>query len=208
MLGRFITFEGGEGTGKTTQLKRLAAWLEARGLEIVPTREPGGTPGAEAIRRLVVEGDAVRWDSMSELLLFAAARQDHLERLILPALARQAWVLCDRYLDSTRVYQGIAGGLGRERVDLLHRDLLGARLPDLTIVLDLPVEQAFQRLDMLGLERRFEQKGRAFHELVRQGFLDLAREAPERMAVVDASRDVETVASDVRDLVARRFALS
>jgi dTMP kinase len=206
--GRFITFEGGEGAGKTTQLERLARWLEGRGLEVVRTREPGGTPGAEAIRGLLVEGAAERWLPSTELLLVAAARDDHLRRLILPALARGAWVLCDRYVDSTYAYQGVAGGLGPERIGALHERVLEAPRPDLTLLLDLPHAVGLARREAAGRTTRFDAMDEAFHARVREGFLALAAGEPDRIALVDASPDPEAVATHIRDLVARRFALS
>jgi len=189
--GRFVTFEGGEGAGKTTQLRRLAERLAGRGLEVVATREPGGTPGAEAIRGLIVQGTAERWRPLSELYLFLAARDDHLHRLVLPAIERGAWVLCDRFADSSRVYQGYAGGLGVELVDALHGPLLEGARPNLTLLLDLPVEIGLARCQARGDLARFEAKGQAFHERVREGFLLLARREPERFAVVDAAGDPE-----------------
>jgi dTMP kinase len=205
--GRFITFEGGEGAGKTTQLERLARWLEGLGLEVVRTREPGGTPGAEAVRALLVEGAAERWLPSTELLLVAAARDDHLRRLILPALARGEWVLCDRYTDSTFAYQGVAGGLGPERIAALHERVLDAPRPDLTLLLDLPPAFGLARREAAGRSTRFDGMDEAFHERVRQGFLDLAASEPDRIALVDASPAADEVATRIRDLVARRLDL-
>lgn len=190
----FITFEGGEGAGKSTQLPRLAAMLRKLGKRVVTTREPGGTEGAERIRDLAVAGDVDRWSPLAELLLMTAARVDHVERVIAPALEQGAWVLCDRFIDSTRVYQGIAGGLGQDRIDALHDLLLPQPRPDLTILLDLPVEIAAARRAEAGGGGRFEAKGRAFHERVRTGFLDLARSEPKRFVVVDARDGAEAVA--------------
>lgn len=205
--GRFVTFEGGEGAGKTTQTARAAAWLESRGLGVLRTREPGGTEGAEAIRRLLVEGSPERWTALSELLLVAAARTEHLARVIDPALAAGKWVVCDRFLDSTRVYQGLAAGLGLELVDRLQGELLRFRLPDLTLVLDLPVEQGLERSRTARPESRFERKGEAFHERVREGFRTLARAEPDRIVLVDAARPEEEVAREIRALLAARFGL-
>lgn len=205
--GRFVTFEGGEGAGKTTQAARAAAWLESLGLGVLRTREPGGTEGAEAIRRLLLEGSPERWTALSELLLVAAARTEHLARAIEPALAAGRWVVCDRYLDSTRVYQGLAAGLGLELVDRLQGELLRFRRPDLTLVLDLPVEQGMERNRTAGAESRFERKGEAFHERVREGFRTLARAEPDRIVLVDATRPEEEVASEIRALLAARFGL-
>ena len=205
--GRFVTFEGGEGAGKTTQLERLASWLEGRGLEVVRTREPGGTPGAEAVRRLLVEGGAERWLPSTELLLVAAARDDHLRRLVLPALARGAWVLCDRYTDSTYAYQGVGGGLDPERIAALHEHVLDAPRPDLTLLLDLPPAAGLARREAAGRSTRFDAMDEAFHARVREGFLALAAGEPDRIALVDASPDPDAVAAAIRELVAGRFAL-
>lgn len=205
--GRFLTFEGGEGAGKSTQLLRLAAFLEARGIAVVRTREPGGTEGAEAIRALLLEGGAERWSPICELLLVCAARRDHLDKTIEPALADGRWVLCDRYLDSTRVYQGIAGGLGLALVDRLQIELLGFPLPDLTILFDVPVEVGLARRHGQGGASRFERKGDTFHETVRSGFLELARAEPDRFLLVDAARPADVVAGEIEGAVAARFGL-
>jgi dTMP kinase len=205
--GRFVTFEGGEGAGKSTQIARLAARLEATGLRVLRTREPGGTEEAEAIRRLLLEGRAERWTPTAELLLVAAARAEHLARVIEPALEAGVWVLCDRYLDSTRVYQGLAGGVGLERVDRLQREVLGFRLPDLTILLDLPVEVGLARRRAAGAGSRFERKGPAFHARVREGFRMLAEAEPERIALVDADRPLEEVEAAILALLRARFGI-
>jgi dTMP kinase len=182
--GRFVTFEGGEGAGKSTQLAHLAASLGARGLEVLATREPGGTAGAEAIRGLLVDGPQARWRPLAELYLFLAARAD-----------------------STRVYQGIAGGLGLELVDALQAPLLGQHRPDLTVLLDLPVEVGLARCAARGGSTRFEAKGMDFHQRVRAGFLGLVALEPERFAVVDASGDEATVAGMVWRVAAARLGL-
>lgn len=205
--GRFITFEGGEGAGKSTQLLRLARKLRSLKLQVVTTREPGGTEGAEAIRRLLLAGPAERWRPLSELFLFMAARDDHLHRAVLPALAQGAWVLCDRFVDSTRVYQGYAGGLGVELVDRLHAPLLDGHWPDLTLLLDLPVPIGMARCAARGALARFEAKGTAYHERVRIGFLQLASREPERFAIIDARAEVEAVADAIFAAVAARFGL-
>jgi dTMP kinase len=204
--GRLVTFEGGDGAGKSTQIERLAAALRAAGLDPLVTREPGGTPGAEQIRQLLVEGPADRWLPLSEALLLLAARYDHVVRRIAPALADGRWVLCDRFMDSTRVYQGVAGAVGAAVIDRLHTAVLGDLRPDLTVILDVPVATGLARRGALG-RQRYEQMTRAFHERVREGFLALARAEPERCMVVDATRPVDAVAGDVRALVARRFGL-
>jgi dTMP kinase len=171
----------------------------------VRTREPGGTPGAEAIRALVLGGAVERWSSGAEALLMTAARLDHVERLIRPALAAGKWVLCDRFADSTRVYQGIAGGVGLERIDALHELFLDQARPDLTILLDLPPEAGLGRRARAGGGSRFEAKGVAFHEAVREGFLDLARRSPERVLVIDASRSATAVAATIEAGLRDRF---
>ncbi len=200
--GRFVTLEGGEGAGKSTQLVRLKARLEAEGHEVVATREPGGSTRAEAIRRFVLAGHALRHGPFAELLLFAAARADHVERLIRPALARGAFVLCDRFIDSTRVYQGRLGTLGDASVAALERVAIGPTRPDLTLVLDVPAKlgavRAGQRRELTGAALdRFEREGLAFHTSVRDGFLAIAREEPERCAVVDASRGPDVVEREI-----------
>lgn len=205
--GRLITFEGGEGVGKTTQISRLAAVLREAGLDVVTTREPGGTEGAEAIRLLVTEGAADRWSPLTETLLFLAARHDHVERLIEPALADGRFVLCDRFIDSTRVYQGLAGTLGLDLIDRLHGVIFENIRPDLTVLLDLPVETGLARRHATGEVNRFEKKVTGFHDEVRQGFLELASSEPDRIRVIDAAPEAAEVSDRIVDLVAGRFAL-
>ena len=195
--GRFITLEGGEGAGKTTQLRRLVDYLGRAGQSVRATREPGGTPGAEEIRTLVTGGKVDRWHPMTELLLMMAARSDHIERVIRPSLARGEWVVSDRFHDSSRVYQGLAGGLGLETVDRLHEPLLDGVLPDLTLILDLPVETGLARRGNEGGGGRFEAKDRGFHEAVRQGFRELAAREPRRFAIIDASVGVDEVSRQI-----------
>lgn len=202
--GRLITFEGGEGAGKSTQIERLAAALRAADLDPLVTREPGGTPGAEQIRQLLVQGPPERWLPLSEALLLLAARYDHVVRRIAPALADGRWVLCDRFMDSTRVYQGVAGAVGEAVIERLHASVLGDLRPDLTVILDVPVATGLGRQGTPG-RQRYERMTKAFHERVREGFLALARAEPERCVVVDAARPVGVVADDVRALVAGRF---
>lgn len=206
--GRLIVFEGGEGAGKSTQLHRLAAALGTIGHRCVTTREPGGTSGAEAIRQLLVDGAPKRWDPLTETLLLMAARRDHLVGVIRPALADGLWVLCDRFADSTRVYQGIAGGVGLELVDRLQRLVAGDLEPDLTLVLDLPPEVGLARRAAATGGNRFEQLGMAFHRRVRDGFLELVQGARGRYVVIDAAPPVDQVAAAVRRAVADRFALA
>jgi dTMP kinase len=206
--GRFITFEGGEGAGKTTQIRWLAERLTALAHEVVTTREPGGSPGAEALRDLLVRGEADRWSPLSETLILYAAREDHLERLIRPALARGAWVLSDRFADSTRAYQGAGGGAPRGVITMLEEAVVGPVRPDLTLILDLPVEAGLERARVRGGgEERFERKGRDFHERLRAGFLAIAAAEPERCTVVDASQPPEAVAAAIWGAVRDRLSV-
>lgn len=202
-MARFITFEGGEGVGKTTQIARLKQRLEAAGRTVLATREPGGTPGAEEVRRLLVTGEPGRWDAWSEALLIAAARRDHVERVIRPALAAGTWVLCDRFLDSTLAYQGIVAGIGTEAVEALHALAIGRLRPDLTLVLDLDPAVGLARAGQrAGDEGRFEARGLAFHEKLRAAFLAIAKAEPGRCKVIDASRDVSIVENEILRSVA------
>ncbi|MFQ8431003.1 dTMP kinase [Amaricoccus sp. W119] len=200
--GRFITFEGIDGSGKSTQLRALAARLRERGGTVVATREPGGAPGAEEIRRLLVEGAPGRWSPETEILLFTAARRDHLERVIRPALDRGETVLCDRFVDSTRAYQGIARADLRATVDALH-DLMIGREADLTLILDLDPARAVARERARGgTEDRFERFGTAFQVRLRAAYLALAEEFPARCRVVPADGEAEAVAARIAEIVA------
>jgi dTMP kinase len=193
----FITFEGIDGSGKSTQARMLADGLRAGGTDVLLTREPGGSPGAEEIRRLVLEGDPDRWSPETELLLFTAARRDHLERTIAPALAAGQVVICDRFADSTRIYQGLTRGDLRAAVDSLHR-LMIAREPDLTFLIDIDPATGLARAKARnGHEERFEDFGEAMQRKARAGFLALAREFPARFRVIDGARAPEAVAADV-----------
>jgi dTMP kinase len=204
--GRFITLEGGEGAGKSTQVVRLAAWLEGRGHEVVATREPGGSPGAEMIRKLLVEGPAERWDGATEALLHVAARRDHLRSTVWPALKRGAWVISDRFADSTRAYQGYGHGLDLAMLARLHDIAIGGFQPDLTLLLDLPVGAGLARAAVRrGAETRYESLPRDFHDRVRRGFLQIAAAEPGRCAIVDASGDVESIAAAIAQVVAGRL---
>ncbi|MDH3229229.1 MAG: dTMP kinase [Alphaproteobacteria bacterium] len=206
---RFITLEGGEGGGKSTQSRRLAAWLGTAVGEVVLTREPGGSPGAEQIRSLLVDGDVRRWDALSEALLHFAARRDHLVATILPALARGAWVLSDRFADSTMAYQGYGHGVDRSVLAELYRICVGALKPDLTLILDLPVEEGLARaVGRAAGEDRYERMDRDFHERLRQGFLEIARKEPERCAVIDAAPDEDAVHAAIIAAVGERLAIS
>ena len=195
--GLFITFEGIDGSGKSTQCRLLAEKLQAAGREVVLTREPGGSPGAEEIRRLVLEGDPDKWSAETEILLFTAARRDHLERTIEPALAAGKVVICDRFADSTRMYQGLSRGDLRATVDQLH-DLMIGREPDLTILIDMDPATGLSRAKgRQGTEERFEDFGLSLQEKMRAGFLALAQEFPDRFRVLDGDRALDTVAQDV-----------
>ncbi|MCP5410972.1 MAG: dTMP kinase [Alphaproteobacteria bacterium] len=208
VTGRFITLEGGEGTGKSTQIRRLAAALEQRGITVVATREPGGSPGAEEIRKLMVTGEPGRWDVMTETLLAYAARADHVGRTIGPALLDGKWVVSDRFSDSTFVYQGVGRGLDRETIRRIDSAVLDDFKPDLTLVLDLDVAIGLKRAKARGAgEDRFEKFGAEFHERLRQGFLDIARRFPERCRVIDAAGSEDEVAAAIFAAVAARFDL-
>ncbi|MBY6082735.1 dTMP kinase [Ruegeria arenilitoris] len=199
--GLFLTFEGIDGSGKSTQARRLAESLEAVGHDVVLTREPGGSPGAEEIRRLVLEGDPDRWSAETEILLFTAARRDHLERTIEPALNAGRIVICDRFADSTRMYQGLSRGDLRALVDQLHGLMIG-REPDLTLLIDMDPEIGLSRAKgRQGTEERFEDFGPALQKRMRSGFLALADEFKDRFRVIDGNRDVDSVAVDVRETV-------
>ncbi|MBU2981721.1 dTMP kinase [Lentibacter algarum] len=193
---RFITLEGVDGSGKSTQSRLLKDALEAEGYEVLLTREPGGSKGAEEIRTLVLEGEPDRWSAETEILLFTAARRDHLERTIEPALAAGKVVLCDRFVDSTRVYQGISRGDLRSTVDQLHALMIGCEA-DLTLLFDMDPSTGLSRAKARQTsEERFEDFGLELQVKMRAGFLELAKAEPERFAVIDASQNIDTVASD------------
>ena len=207
--GRFISFEGGEGAGKSTQARRLAAALEKRGISCVITREPGGSPGAEEIRNLLVNGEPGRWDGLTETLLLYAARTDHVARTIKPAMEQGRWVLCDRFADSTWAYQGAGRGIDRETVRRIEAVAIGDFKPDCTFILDLPAEEGLKRANArASAESRFEQFDIGFHERLRQAFLDIAKRAPDRCRVIDAGADEDTVAQAIWKASAARFGLS
>ena len=208
--GRFITFEGGEGAGKSTQVRRLIAALKKHGIDAVATREPGGSPSAEEIRSLLVSGPPDRWKPMSEALLINAARVEHLERLIRPSLAEGRWVISDRFADSTTAYQGYAQRLGLDVTRTLETLVVGDTRPDLTIVLDVPVDSGLSRAasrevrDPAG-ETRYERFSVKFHEVLRQGFLDIAAAEPERCIVIDAVQPEADVAAQIWQAVQTRI---
>lgn len=196
--GRFITFEGGEGAGKSTQVARLLERLRARDIDVMKTREPGGSDGAEEIRAIALNGDAGRWSPMTETMLMFAARSDHLEKTIRPALEAGRWVVCDRFADSSRAYQGAGGGTSAAFIEVLDAAVVGPTQPDLTLIFDLPVEVGLERAFGRGLfETRFESKGVAFHERLRARFLQIAAEKADRCVVIDAVGDVEAIEARV-----------
>jgi dTMP kinase len=205
---RFISLEGGDGSGKSTQIARLVAALNKRGIATLATREPGGSPGAEEIRKLVLTGEPGRWDVMTETLLMFAARADNVARAIKPALAAHKWVICDRFTDSTYAYQGAGGGLARETIRRLETLALGDFRPDLTLILDVPVDIGIARTHGRAHdETRFEKFNSDFHERLRQAYLSIARRDPMRCVVIDAAADEDTMAKAIWTAVAKRYKL-
>lgn len=195
--GLFVSFEGIDGSGKSTQSRMLADRLRAEGVDVIHTREPGGSPGAEEIRALVLQGDPDRWSAETEILLFTAARRDHLERTIQPALAAGKVVICDRFADSTRMYQGLSRGNLRTKVDALHDLMIGVE-PDLTLLIDMDPTIGLSRAKARNtVEERFEDFGASLQEAMRAGFLALAKEYADRFRVIDGARDADSVAEDV-----------
>lgn len=208
MRGRFITFEGGEGTGKSTHAAMLAQRLRSLGIGVVLTREPGGSPGAEIIRHVLLSGAAKPLGTAAEAILFAAARDDHVRQTIAPALARGRWVICDRFTDSTRIYQGTLGGVDPNLLRALERVTVGELKPDLTFVLDVPTEIGMARAEKRRGERmadRFEGEGVAFHEKLRDSFRLLALSEPNRCVLIDAAGMRPTVADQIWKVVSDRL---
>jgi dTMP kinase len=206
--GRFITIEGGEGAGKSTQVGLLAEALGRCGIPVQATREPGGSPGGEAIRRLLLEGDAERWDAVSESLLLVAARHDHVTRVIMPSLSQGVWVVSDRFSDSTIAYQGHGKGVALDQLAALHRFALGDFAPDLTLILDLPVEMGLARAAARSAADRFEGLDRAFHERLHRSFRKIAADNPARCALIDASGDPQAVHRAIAAAVAQRLGVA
>lgn len=202
--GKFLSIEGGEGAGKSTQVRRLADELRARGLDVIVTREPGGSEGGEAIRELLMQGEVKRWSSHTEALLFAAARADHVEKVIQPALGIGTWVISDRFIDSSRAYQGVAGGIDDAAVLALHAFGSRGLLPDRTLVLEVPPEIGAERAAARdgAAADRFAARGRAFHDDVAAAFRRFAAAEPDRVRLIDAGGDVDTVAAGVIEAVA------
>jgi dTMP kinase len=208
MRGRFITFEGGEGTGKSTQASLLAERLRGYGLGVVVTREPGGSPGAEAIRHVVLSGAAQPLGSHAEAILFAAARDDHVSQLIRPALEAGRWVICDRFADSTRIYQGVLGNVDPRVISSLERITVGDTKPDVTVILDVPTELGFERASSRrgrGRTDRFEAETLEFHDKLREAYRELAEREPDRCVLIDAGGEASTVADAVWAVINRRL---
>lgn len=211
--GKFITFEGGEGSGKSTQAQRLAAFIRTAGVEVVLTREPGGTAFAEQVRDLILSSTTAKHGATAEALLFFAARADHVETLIRPALGAGKWVICDRFTDSTRVYQGVAGSVPADAIEALNRIAAGATQPDFTVILDIDaavgLARATERREATGKSSAgadpFEQRDLSFHQRLRQGYLDVAKSDPARCSVIDATGMPDTVEQRVRAAVLGRF---
>ncbi len=208
MRGRFITFEGGEGTGKSTHAARLAERLKTFGVGVHLTREPGGSPGAEIMRYVILSGVAKPLGAEAEAMLFAAARDDHLKTVIRPALDRGVWVICDRFADSTRIYQGVAGDVDSRSIRAMERIVVGDTKPDLTFILDVPAKVGMQRATKRRGDSgadRFENEALAFHEKLRDGFLVLAASEPKRCVVIDATVPKEDVAEQIWRIVSQRL---
>jgi dTMP kinase len=213
-IGKFITFEGGEGGGKSTQSRRLCAALKSRGIDIVATREPGGTEGAEEIRGLLVNGTPGRWQPFTEALLHSAARNEHVATLVRPALEAGQWVVSDRFFDSTLAYQGYAQGLGCETIESLTQLTIGAFRPDLTLILDLPPETGLERASARSdgasgpAEDRYERMGADFHRALRDGFLEIAKREPQRCVIIDATDSEDDVEAAIWRAVSERLGLA
>jgi dTMP kinase len=206
--GKFITLEGGEGAGKSTQARRLAAFLRRQGKRVVLTREVGGAPGAEKIRQIWLEEGEKYWDKTSELMLVFAARREHLVKTVWPALKRGAWVISDRFMDSTRAYQGMDGGAHMQQIERLYHEIAGSFEPDLTLLLDVPVKSSMARVRKRGgWNDRYQLKPAAFHKKLRRTYLALAKKHKKRFALVDASGDLNRVAKEIEKAVGKRFRL-
>ncbi|MBM7047811.1 MULTISPECIES: dTMP kinase [Rhizobium] len=207
--GLFVSFEGGEGAGKSTQIRRLAERLRELGHDVLVTREPGGSPGAEAVRHVLLSGAAEMFGTRMEAILFAAARNDHVEEVIRPALARGTVVLCDRFMDSSRVYQGVTGNLEADYIEALQRVAVNGVIPDCTLILDIPaeigLERARKRASAVTAPDRFEKEEMQTHEKRREAFLDIAAREPDRCHVVDAQRSEDEIAEDIAAIVDRRL---
>lgn len=206
--GLFVSFEGGEGAGKSTQIRRLAERLRERGHEVLVTREPGGSPGAEAVRHVLLSGAAEMFGTRMEAILFAAARNDHVEEVIRPALARGIVVLCDRFMDSSRVYQGVTGNLESDYIEALQRVAVNGVVPDCTLILDIPAEVGLERARKrasAAAPDRFEKEEMQTHEKRREAFLDIAAREPARCHVIDAQRSEDDIATEIAGIVDKRL---
>lgn len=206
----FVTFEGGEGAGKSTQIRRLAEALRGRGYEVLLTREPGGSPGAEAVRHVLLSGAAEAFGTRMEAILFAAARNDHVEEVIRPALMSGKVVLCDRFMDSSRVYQGVTGNLESEFIEVLQRAAVNGIVPDCTLILDLPARAGLERARRRGAAGdvspdRFEKEELETHEKRREAFLDIAAREPNRCRVIDAMQTEEAIAAEIVEIIWQRL---
>ncbi|WP_047454884.1 dTMP kinase [Rhizobium rhizogenes] len=210
--GLFVSFEGGEGAGKSTQIRRLATWLRGLGHDVLVTREPGGSPGAEAVRHVLLSGAAEMFGTRMEAILFAAARNDHVEEIIRPALARGTIVLCDRFMDSSRVYQGITGNLEPDFIEALQRVAVNGVVPDCTLILDIPaelgLERARKRASADAAPDRFEKEELQTHEKRREAFLDIAARDPGRCHVVNAQRGEDAIADEIAAIIEKRLSLA
>ncbi|MBB3382318.1 MULTISPECIES: dTMP kinase [unclassified Rhizobium] len=207
--GLFVSFEGGEGAGKSTQIRRLAERLRERGHEVLVTREPGGSPGAEAVRHVLLSGAAETFGTRMEAILFAAARNDHVEDVIRPALSRGTIVLCDRFMDSSRVYQGVTGNLEPDYIEALQRVAVNGVIPHCTLILDIPaevgLERARKRASAVTAPDRFEKEEMQTHEKRREAFLDIAAREPERCHVIDALKPEDEIAAEIAGIVDKRL---
>lgn len=207
--GKFITFEGGEGGGKSTQSSLLTEAFNNAAIEAVKTREPGGTDGAEAIRELLVKGEVNKWDAVTETLLHLAARREHVSKLISPAMEKGKYVICDRFLDSTMSYQGYGHELGRNFVDKIQKIIIGNFKPDLTFILDIDPKDGIGRADSRGgKEDRYEKMGKDFHTRVRDGFREVAEDEYDRCILIDADGSIDKIHQQIIDAVNERFSLS
>lgn len=204
--GKFISFEGGEGSGKSTQVKEIIEFLKQNHIEVIRTREPGGSEGAEALRDLLVNGAANRWSAISETLMMYAARADHVEKLIRPALERGTWVISDRFSDSTRAYQGAAGGVSAELIEAIDVAAVGDTQPDLIFILDIPTDIGLSRAGNRGAgEQRFESKGILFHERLRSAFLSRAKSDLDRYIIIDANQSKDAISKEIIAVLVKRF---
>ena len=204
--GKFITLEGGDGSGKSTQARLLSEFLANNSINTLLTREPGGAPGADEIRELILTGEPDRWDAVGETLLFYASRRNHLRLAVWPALEKGQWVISDRFSDSTMAYQGYGNQLGEDVVQQVHDFAVGKFKPDLTFIFDMPAKEGLRRTDdRLHNEDRFEKMDIAFHERLRDGFLDIAQKNPDRCVVIDATKPIDSIQAELRRIIQERL---